>query len=110
MRRRRVWSVHSIGRSARHDGADGRSAARRPAPGGGCVARHHEEPALSQSLYLQPASIDEALAALAARPLAVVAGGTDFYPSRVGRPIREDILDISRLGALRGITHEAGGW
>jgi CO/xanthine dehydrogenase FAD-binding subunit len=65
---------------------------------------------LSQPLYLQPASLEEALSALAARPLAVLAGGTDFYPARVGRPVCEDILDISRLGALRGIVQDAGGW
>jgi CO/xanthine dehydrogenase FAD-binding subunit len=70
----------------------------------------HEEHALSQPLYLQPASLDEALAALAARRLTVLAGGTDFYPARVGRPIAEDILDITRLAALRGIAQEADGW
>jgi CO/xanthine dehydrogenase FAD-binding subunit len=90
-----------------------RRGARRPLACGlsdGRAARHHEDFALNQSLYLQPASLDEALAALAARPLAVLAGGTDFYPSRVGQPIRDDILDISRLGALRGISREANGW
>jgi CO/xanthine dehydrogenase FAD-binding subunit len=50
------------------------------------------------------------VAALAARPLVVLAGGTDFYPARVGRPVHEDILDISRLGALRGIARDARGW
>ena len=40
----------------------------------------------------------------------MLAGGTDFYPARVGRPLREDILDISRLAALRGIARDAAGW
>ena len=40
----------------------------------------------------------------------MLAGGTDFYPARVGRPLQEDILDISRLAALRGIARGAGGW
>ncbi len=65
---------------------------------------------MSESHYLQPSVLDDALAALAARPWAVLAGGTDFYAARVGRPIREAILDISRLASLRGIAQEAGGW
>jgi CO/xanthine dehydrogenase FAD-binding subunit len=61
-------------------------------------------------LYLRPESVDEALAALAARQLAVLAGGTDFYPARVGRPVFEDVLDISRLAELRGIRDEGRHW
>lgn len=68
--------------------------------------------------YLRPTSVEEALRALAARspmsPLAVLAGGTDHYPARVGpwndpRP-NEDILDISALAALRGIAAAPEGW
>jgi CO/xanthine dehydrogenase FAD-binding subunit len=65
---------------------------------------------VSESHYLQPSVLDDALAALATRPWAVLAGGTDFYAARVGRPIREAILDISRLASLRGIAREGGGW
>jgi CO/xanthine dehydrogenase FAD-binding subunit len=46
--------------------------------------------------YVQPVRLEEALDALA-RPHAVLAGGTDFYPARVGRTVGEDILDISRI-------------
>lgn len=60
--------------------------------------------------YLQPSRLDDALEALAARPLAVLAGGTDFYPARVGAALREDVLDISRLAPLRGIVQAAGDW
>jgi CO/xanthine dehydrogenase FAD-binding subunit len=56
-------------------------------------------------MYLRPAEIDEALNALSARAFCVLAGGTDFYPQRVGRPIVEDVLDITALPDLRGI-----GW
>lgn len=59
--------------------------------------------------YHRPARLSEALDLLA-RPLTVLAGGTDFYPARVGRAIDEDILDITAIGELRGITQEAGGW
>ena len=59
-------------------------------------------------LYLRPTDLAEALAALAERPLAVLAGGTDFYPARVGRPLTDDIIDITALTGLRGIA-DAGG-
>ncbi len=53
--------------------------------------------------YLRPANLDEALAALRRGRLAVIAGGTDFYPARVERAIDEDVLDISALSELRRI-------
>jgi CO/xanthine dehydrogenase FAD-binding subunit len=40
----------------------------------------------------------------------VLAGGTDFYPARVGKALREDILDVSRLDALRGVSRTGEGW
>ena len=54
-------------------------------------------------LYLRPTDLADALAALAESPLTVLAGGTDFYPARVGRPLEDDILDITALAPLRGI-------
>lgn len=54
-------------------------------------------------VYLRPETVDEALRALAGAPLTIVAGGTDFYPARVGKPLDDDVLDISRLGTLRGV-------
>jgi CO/xanthine dehydrogenase FAD-binding subunit len=65
---------------------------------------------VSQSVYLRPVRIEDALRALAARPLNVLAGGTDFYPARVGRLVREDILDITALAPLRGVTQTEEGW
>lgn len=59
--------------------------------------------------YLRPRVLGEALQALN-RPHIVLAGGTDFYPARVGRSITEDVLDISDIAALRGITPETNGW
>lgn len=59
--------------------------------------------------YLRPHRLDEALNALA-RPHTVLAGGTDFYPARVGRPITEDVLDVSALAELKGISTDAQGW
>jgi CO/xanthine dehydrogenase FAD-binding subunit len=54
--------------------------------------------------YLRPANLEEALAALGAMPRTLLAGGTDVYPARVGRPIDDDILDISGLPGLRAIV------
>ena len=60
--------------------------------------------------YLRPTSQSEALAALAQRRLTVLAGGTDYYPSKVGEPLADDILDISAIAALRGIREDAAHW
>ncbi len=55
-------------------------------------------------LYLRPTDLAEALAALAESPMTVLAGGTDFYPARVGRALDDDILDITALASLSGIA------
>jgi CO/xanthine dehydrogenase FAD-binding subunit len=58
-------------------------------------------------LYLQPNTLDDAVGALASQPLTIVAGGTDYYPARVGKPLDDDVLDISRIEGLRGIEDAA---
>ena len=55
------------------------------------------------SSYLRPTELGEALQALAAGGHTIVAGGTDFYPARVGRAIDEDVLDVTAIAGLRGI-------
>lgn len=60
--------------------------------------------------YLRPAQLTEALAALAERPRVVLAGGTDYYPARVGRPLDDDVLDITGLAGLRRIAEDDKGW
>lgn len=59
--------------------------------------------------YLRPRGLEEALQALT-RPFTVLAGGTDFYPARVGRLVTEDVLDIAGIAALRGISETDAGW
>src|SRR5687767_11693873 len=54
--------------------------------------------------YLRPTSLDEALDALAERRWTMLAGGTDIYPAHVGRPIVEDVLDVTGLRELREIS------
>jgi len=56
--------------------------------------------------YLRPAKIDHALAALADRRRVIVAGGTDFYPQRVGKPLTGAVLDITALQELKGICED----
>jgi CO/xanthine dehydrogenase FAD-binding subunit len=62
-------------------------------------------------LYLRPAALDEALAALAARPMVVLAGGTDHFPVRAVRAPEEDILDITGLvGGFGAIAERDDHW
>jgi CO/xanthine dehydrogenase FAD-binding subunit len=53
--------------------------------------------------YLRPTELDDALRALVAGGHTIVAGGTDFYPARVGRNIDEDVLDVTAIDGLRVI-------
>jgi CO/xanthine dehydrogenase FAD-binding subunit len=57
--------------------------------------------------YHRPSVLEDALRTRAAGPCAVLAGGTDFYPARVGRTVQEDVLDITALAELRGVREEA---
>ena len=61
--------------------------------------------------YLRPTELREALAALAAGPRRIIlAGGTDYYPARVGQPLDDDLLDITALPDLRRISDEGAHW
>lgn len=69
--------------------------------------------------YLRPTSLAEALDHLSAanqnaqtsagRPV-ILAGGTDFFPARVGRAVDDDILDLTGIADLRGIADSSDGW
>lgn len=61
-------------------------------------------------MYLRPTALDDALVALAARRPAILAGGTDFYPARVGRPVAEEVLDLGAIAELRGVREEGDRW
>ena len=60
--------------------------------------------------YLRPSDLDEALRTLAAGPLIPLAGGTDFYPARVGRPLADNVLDITALSGLGEIADAGDHW
>lgn len=53
--------------------------------------------------YLRPTNIEAALASLSEQRRLVLAGGTDFYPARVGQPLDDHVLDIGGLADLRAI-------
>lgn len=65
---------------------------------------------MRRPVYLRPSSLEAALAALAERPFTVVAGATDVYPARVGRPPSEDVLDLTGIAGTRGIEGGEDGW
>jgi CO/xanthine dehydrogenase FAD-binding subunit len=60
--------------------------------------------------YVRPESLEDALAILADAPLTILAGGTDYYPAHVGKPLDDDLLDITGIDDLRGISNGADGW
>ncbi len=60
--------------------------------------------------YLRPTRLSDALAALGERRWLLLAGGTDYYPSRVGKPLDDDILDLTALAELRTARREDGHW
>ncbi len=61
-------------------------------------------------LYLRPRTIEEAVTALAATGGTVLAGGTDFYPLRVGRALDDDVLDITAIDSLRAVRETDDHW
>jgi len=60
--------------------------------------------------YARPTRVSEALKFLAQGGYSVLAGGTDFYPARVGRTVTESIVDLSALDELRGIREHPDHW
>jgi CO/xanthine dehydrogenase FAD-binding subunit len=59
-------------------------------------------------MYLRPETLNHALRSLAEHGGTIMAGGTDVFPSHVGRPLPSRILDITRVAELRGITSTPG--
>ena len=60
--------------------------------------------------FERPESVAEAAQLLAGGDWALLAGGTDLYPAHVGRQIARPVLDLSRIGGLRGIHESDAGW
>jgi CO/xanthine dehydrogenase FAD-binding subunit len=62
------------------------------------------------SAYARPSRIEDALELLARGGQTVLAGGTDFYPVRVGRPLPAAVLDLTAVRELRGVAEHPGHW
>lgn len=60
--------------------------------------------------FARPASLDQAFQLLSSQSWSVLAGGTDFFPAHVAKPINAAVLDISRLSDLRKITLGEDAW
>lgn len=63
--------------------------------------------------YFRPGTLDEALEIRAEKDVVVLAGGTDVYPARTARAgwgdmRHPDVLDISAIKDLRGISADEG--
>lgn len=58
-------------------------------------------------MYFKPKTLHEALSALASSSGQVLAGGTDFYPALGDRLPAGDVVDITDVREIRGISVEA---
>ena len=55
-------------------------------------------------MYLKPKTLDEAVSLLASSGGQILAGGTDFYPALGERLPQGQIVDITAVGEIRGIS------
>jgi CO/xanthine dehydrogenase FAD-binding subunit len=62
------------------------------------------------SEYYRPTQFQDALRHLARSPSVILAGGTDHYASRVGKPLSEPILDVTAIRGLREIAEFGDHW
>ncbi|HTS08848.1 MAG TPA: xanthine dehydrogenase family protein subunit M [Candidatus Eisenbacteria bacterium] len=56
------------------------------------------------TLYLKPKSLNEAVSLLASTGGHILAGGTDFYPALGERLPQGDVVDITSIAEIRGIS------
>lgn len=54
--------------------------------------------------YLRPTELDDALSALASGGMTIAAGCTDLFPATERKVLPGDVLDITAISALRGIS------
>lgn len=60
--------------------------------------------------YARPSDLVEALSLMAHRNWTVLAGGTDLYPATQAQTLHGDVLDISALPDLDGISETQDHW
>lgn len=59
--------------------------------------------------YHRPTELADALALLADMSPTILAGGTDLYPATDRPFLAGDILDVTAIDALKGVSHVSGG-
>jgi CO/xanthine dehydrogenase FAD-binding subunit len=60
--------------------------------------------------YYRPDTLKDALGVLAETSAVVAAGCTDLFPATDRQALSSPVLDITAIGALRGITESSEGW
>ena len=60
--------------------------------------------------YFRPDNLEDALSALSKHSRVVLAGGTDFFPANVGKPIMDNVLDLTGIKELRTIQQTDEGF
>lgn len=60
--------------------------------------------------YHAPTNLTQAFDLLDHGPVALIAGGTDWFPALGDAPVQTDMLDITGLPGFRGITQGPDGW
>ena len=58
----------------------------------------------------RPATLSEAFAIMAGGEVSIIAGGTDFFPLHIDRRSPPQVLDITAIPELRGVTQSSAGW
>ncbi|WP_456389898.1 FAD binding domain-containing protein [Profundibacter sp.] len=60
--------------------------------------------------YFRPTDLKQAYGILADTGAKILAGGTDIFPAQARRELRGEVLDISAISELGGITQTKAGW
>ncbi len=60
--------------------------------------------------YHRPSTLADALDILASDPVTLAAGCTDLYPATQAKALPGDILDITAIPDLQGISQDDAGW
>ncbi len=60
--------------------------------------------------YLSPTDVADALESLSSTQIRIIAGCTDYFPSRKPADVAEPLLDVTRIKGFRGIERIAEGW
>lgn len=61
-------------------------------------------------MYARPQTVEEAFALLSGASARIVCGGTDVFPAHAGRTISHPVVDLSAIGALRGIIEDTAAF